>query len=446
MKIERILCFVAIALLAASCSRETLSPDAAPKKDITFIATIAPKTTAASTRMLEEKNDKLVASWASGDLFSICYTDEDDNSTSATASVDKVNEDGSAIIKATFSSSPDISKGASVSYPAGWDEEDADGNLVHILNQDGDLNGAYRDIRIASSCHFENNDGTLTLKGPSGPVNLEPAYAICKFSIANIDGTKSVSANKLTISYVNDIKEDITITVTPKSANSELFVTMPAMNNTEVWFEATSGTSHYIVRGTAGLANAKFYKTTLNMATVGNVISSDGKFYLDKSSASEAGVVAEAMIAYIGNEADGAAHGLAIAFENAATYKTKEESETAVNGWNDSHAVTGGSWRLPSAYDWQRMFIACGSDHEFISEVTNDNASGKEFSYGSFRELLKEAGGESADFPSTPSLHYWSSTWYAGYTHSAWYYRFDDSTFDWTSKTNNNNARACLAF
>ena len=170
---------------------------------------------------------------------------------------------------------------------------------------------------------------------------------------------------------------------------------------------------------------------------VGMVIGSDGMYYATASDV-PSGVKAEAMIAYLGTEAEGAAHGLAIALEDASSGTvTWDNAASTVSTWADDHKVTGGTWRLPSAHDWQRMFIGCGS----TSTYTETLSDGMAFSYGDFRTKLKAAGGDSADVQSD---NYWSSTEYD--SGCAWRWDFGNNTFVWTGKSTYRYVRAVLAF
>lgn len=180
------------------------------------------------------------------------------------------------------------------------------------------------------------------------------------------------------------------------------------------------------------------------LITVGMVIGSDGKYYATASDV-PTGVTAEAMIAYLGTEAEGATHGLAIALEDASSKVTWDNigsnngGKTAaelVADWATYNAVTDGTWRLPSADDWKYMFQGCGGD-----TYKEDLTDRMEFSYGDFRTKLIAAGGESAD---VQSVYYWSATEFG--SGSAWSYYFNNGKFETASKSSHIYVRAVLAF
>ena len=177
---------------------------------------------------------------------------------------------------------------------------------------------------------------------------------------------------------------------------------------------------------------------------VGMVIGSDGKYYENKAAAEAVdGVKAEAMIAYVGTEAEGATHGLAIALEDASSSNVNwANAASTVSTWASTHAVTGGTWRLPSIYDWQRMLIGCSGTDTYAEELSD----GLGFANGPLIEKLKAAGGD--ECPS--SSRYWSSTEYkepdSEEAIGAWGYYFSDSKIHWLVETGDCRIRAALAF
>lgn len=193
------------------------------------------------------------------------------------------------------------------------------------------------------------------------------------------------------------------------------------------------------------------YPVALSAVTsdyVGSVITTDGNVYATVSDATAASETAVAMIAYVGNESD-CTHGLAIALEdmstNTLTWNNSGEnndSKTAAewcSAWNTSKAVTGGIWRLPTAYDWQRMFIDCGSTSTYVASLNNSH-DGMEFNCNGFNSKLSTAGGT----PFSLANRYWSSTNFG--SEDSWNYYFGDSKFRWSSVTSPQCVRAVLAF
>ena len=157
-------------------------------------------------------------------------------------------------------------------------------------------------------------------------------------------------------------------------------------------------------------------------------------------------MTAVAMIAYVGNASD-CTNGLAIALEDVSSYTLTWKNSGSNNGgktaaelcsaWNTSKAVTGGTWRLPSAKDWQYMFIGCGSGDSY-----SEPSSGMTRSYSGLASKLSTAGGTALQ-----SGGYWSSTENSpGYY--AWDLYFDGSNanFHIVNEGYGDLVRACLAF
>ena len=155
---------------------------------------------------------------------------------------------------------------------------------------------------------------------------------------------------------------------------------------------------------------------------------------------------AVAMIAYLGNGSD-CTNGLAIALEDVSSntlswnnYGSNNEAKTAAewcSAWNTSKAVTGGTWRLPSAKDWQYMFIGCGSGESY-----SEPSVGMTKSYSGLASKLSTAGGTALQ-----SGRYWSSTeLIPGFI--AWRLVFVGSNADFNGgyKYYDFLVRACLAF
>ena len=429
----------AVALMAAACSNDlndVLAPEAAPQQEgYHFVATIAPKTFDATTRAIVDNEDGTLSSkWKLDEEIALQYS----QTNIVNAKVTAVNDDGSATIEFMFTDENKPSDGTKVYfyYPAG-SEKTAFLNSK-LYKQDGTL-CADRDLRSGANTFKVNDDG-ITLKDK---VDLFPAMSIVKFSLQDITGN-TVSVNKMIISTS---KYKYTITPTDASGTNSLYVTLHSLADATFWFEATGTDGKpYIAKGTSKLKLGEFYQTTLKMATVGNVIGSDGKYYENKAVAEAVdGVKARAMIAYLGTEAEGAAHGLAIALEDASSeLVTWDNAATTVSTWSGGHAVPGGTWRLPSAYDWQRMFIGCYSTSTYVSELKSDNYQMK-FFCGNFLINLEAASGESEEV----NYYYWSSTEYD--SDNAWFYYFNNNEYDinefyYESKGNSNYVRAVLAF
>jgi hypothetical protein len=113
---------------------------------------------------------------------------------------------------------------------------------------------------------------------------------------------------------------------------------------------------------------------------------------------------------------------------------------TAKSTCEGKTAVTGGTWRLPSAKDWQYMFIGCGSGESY-----SDPSEEMKRSYSGLASKLTTAGGTALQVGE--DYNYWSSSEY-DISEYAWSLRFDgnDAIFLFGRKDLNAFVRACLAF
>ncbi len=101
---------------------------------------------------------------------------------------------------------------------------------------------------------------------------------------------------------------------------------------TDFWFEATIGTDKYVAKVNIDpTALSPETDKTLEMATLGDLMNSDGTF----SAAAEDGKTAVGVIAYLGNDAfteaiaDGGGHGLVLCLKNAASNINWSKGTTA---------------------------------------------------------------------------------------------------------------------
>ena len=218
-------------------------------------------------------------------------------------------------------------------------------------------------------------------------------------------------------------------------------------------YHPKGGSYNHYVRACFAYPNKGIIPNIATRDNIGWVIASNGLMYENASKAAEFGQTAVAMIAYVGsqNGENGTSaysstynHGLAVALTDVADINGNigsgtmpfSSALTAVSAFKYSHPSTSSSWMLPSAYQWQRIFEACGgSSFTALSD-------GMSFNYGNFETNLTNCGGNHT--LSTDSNPYWSSTVYD--TNNAWHYNFDDNKFRYRSKTSNYYVRACFAF
>ena len=191
----------------------------------------------------------------------------------------------------------------------------------------------------------------------------------------------------------------------------------------------------------------------LTLAPLGWVIASNGLAYPTKAMAESVDATAVAMVAYVGPNNDDAGtgsystsfnHGLAIALTDVsdtsgnpgASKLSWDNAITAASAYTAGRPASSSAWMLPSAFQWRRMFEACGGT-AFSSSLSDGS-----WSCGSFRTLLTSCGGYKVQ-----GGHYWSCTEYSRNTFIyAWNYAFESSKWFYNDKPYSIYARPCFAY
>ena len=316
-------------------------------------------------------------------------------------------------------------------------DDDATIDYTGLLgSQNGDL------TTLGTNYDLAVYDGSLSGTDLPASASLENPLAVCEFTFSN-SGDITSSITSLTVSDGTN-----TYAVAP-SGLSKIYVAMKPVSSSNIAFTAATGSKTYFKTATGKtLGKSKLYPISVTMTelAVGKVICSEGDIYDTKSAATTAGKTPVAMIAYLGNASD-CANGLAIALEDVSSNTLTWDNSGGNNGgktaaelcsaWNTSKAVTGGTWHLPSAKDWQYMFIGCGSGESY-----SDPTMGMTRSYSGLKDKLSAAGGTALE-----TGIYWSSTELNPGVR-AWYLDFDgsDAYFYRDVEYDGYYVRACLAF
>ncbi len=450
MKTMKFLSLAALALTFAACSSNddelTQLPAEQPANNnmITITAKLAPKSGIAKTRAVSDDGTNIVVDWAANEHIAILYTVGSDKKV-ADATITDVDGSGVATISFTVESGTPDGTACKLVYPAVL----SDGTTT-VYNDDKDDAKAYGNIlreqngALSTDLDIRVGAGTIQTTTPSLTVTTqpEPQYSIFKFTLQNLSST----ALSVSTFVISDGGGTYT-TVTPTTATSELYVALPQLHADTYWFKATAtADSKYIAKATVGTATSvgTYYQSTVKMATIGDVIKADGKFY---AAGTEDAV---AKICYVGSETAEAAygfnHGLALALSDAnggstcmwntsATDAghTKQTSSTFTEEsglqYNDAThnsdtypafkaaityspaAPTGCSaWFLASGYQWQKMISAAGLSNLGLSE----------------------------------NAVYWSSTEQSAVY--AWWLYSNDGSWSPNNKDYVYRVRACLAF
>ena len=152
------------------------------------------------------------------------------------------------------------------------------------------------------------------------------------------------------------------------------------------------------------VAGAWADEIVITTADIGKVLCTDRSFYPTVADAQAAGKTPVAMIAYL-DEVNG--KGLAISLEDGPiTSNTNTDNpidgckiNTAINianSFNTTHAVEGGTWRVPTVNDWEHMFIGCGSTSTYVESLPYQTLLTMDvchFSSGNIQEMMVAAGG-----------------------------------------------------
>ena len=491
----------ALALTFAACSsddNEILPPEQPQQAGgIPFTATISVGE-GATTRALSESGTTLEATWAVGEKVALIHNGVSDEMTVST-----VNE-GVATITGTITGSPSGGDDVTIIYPS--DASDgATGNVKSdwLYAQTG---GTLSDV--ASKYDVRKGSGTLAVSGGaaslSGNVSLANQNAIFKFIVQDLSGNaKSASEFK-----VSNALGDVLTTVTLVSATSELYVALPALPAGTYWFSATAGSKPYIAKATVSTATTagNYYQSTVKMATLGDLMAADGKFYADAAAITAASTTAIGVIAHLGNDActetiaNGGGHGLVLCLKNAASniaWSTDKSSQaytgnafvTNADGLKRSDGVSGYSataalasatdastvypaayqaqhyttlpaptagttgWFLPSAQQWVKMQTGLGALDEssitWLSWFDNSHTAADKW-----EAALSKAGSGNYDSMTSAYLWYLSSSECSAYsavylsvaTDTGDAYGFEWLYFNKDVTVSSNRVRPVLAF
>lgn len=422
MKATKIFMMAALALTFAACSNDdndlAQQPTEQPANgEITITATVSSDD--ATTRALSPNGSNIASTWATTDEFAILFNDGSSD-VERVATVSSIN--GSTVtITFTIPSSLASNTACTIVYPASAANAANTGADVAaaLATQDGTI-GNCPEVRVGTATIDKDNHSL------SSVTKLAAQNAIFKFTLQDLsDADKSATEFK-----VSDGSGNVMTTVTPGSASGVLYVALPVMDAGTYWFNATIDSKPYIAKATTAAATVagKYYQTTVKMATIGDVILSDGKFAARSSTGTNV-----AMIAYLGSETGvaGYTHGLALALTDKGQMSWTDATGASGAAAHTPAAPTPttSSWMLPSKDQWNKMIDAC------------KNVLGTQNNYLDLRNGFSGISGAS----NLQSSDYWSRSEYD--SDRAWYYSFAHGS--WHSVDMSLSAirvRACLAF
>lgn len=177
----------------------------------------------------------------------------------------------------------------------------------------------------------------------------------------------------------------------------------------------------------------------MSSADVGKVLCSDGTIYATVAEATAAGKTPEAMIAYVNEEKGTPGYGKALAIsladapiEDVEKGAKHDDALALAEGFNTTHAIVRGTWRLPTVQDWEHMLIGCGSTSTYVASLPNPSWSSTpyptlnyEFHPGNIRSMMVAAGGTDFLVNLYQYKGYWTNTKTSTTDGMWWDYYFD---------------------
>jgi hypothetical protein len=432
MKTTKLFFMAALALLMTACSNDdelTQQPAEQPGNNmITVTAQLAPKSGSAQTRALSDQTTYIKAEWAENEQMKIIS----DNGHTATATINNVTG-GVATISFTIDAAA-IGQNCTIVYPATAATTTGVKTYADLFaNQDGTLS-ANLDVRVGAGTISTDDPGTLT-------VTTQPAAQFSIFSFGFKDlGNATVTATKLIIS---DASDNVITTVTQTPALGTMYVALPELAVGTYWLNATSTASKPYIRKVkieTATSAGTFYNALVNMATLGDIMCTDGSFYDTQTEADAASKTAVAIIAYIGSETGDASHkhGLAIAISDEMESGTSRKSTNWTNAkgiCEGKPTVASATWYMPSVDQWKTMFKANGGNDSDCNGLKSTIVSSTYYN--------------STHDPSLADGYFWSSTEDSSDNNNAYYlYLYSSGSVNFVSDTKNyaNKIRAVLAF
>ena len=166
---------------------------------------------------------------------------------------------------------------------------------------------------------------------------------------------------------------------------------------------------------------------------IGKVIGANGNIYDDAAAATAASTTAEAMIAFVGTIDGVCDHGLAISLTDAYAYNAtfaEATGDVIISSWATYHPIAGGTWRLPSEADWQRMMWGYYAVDPAATDIST------------FQDNLVAAGGTAL----VDDNYYWTSTGVDAENAKTVLYDNPIAGIQSVAKTGYYHVRACFSF
>lgn len=309
------------------------------------------------------------------------------------------------------------------------------GNTINISG----LTAIYDD-EYDCICSFESltlnisGDNTITCKNYGSCVSAFNFSPLCNLKLSG-NGTLTVTSDKdnwcglYGTNYSpdnNDYDETAEIDVSTQLATTGYTVTRSARTDNDADNDGTpeSYTWTYTVKPAYLSATA---------GDIGKVIGANGIIYDDAAAATAASTTAEAMIAFVGKIDGVCEHGLAISLTDVYEYNAtfaEATGDVIISSWATYHPIAGGTWRLPSEADWQRMMWGYYTESPTAIDIST------------FQSNLGDAGGTAL----VNKAYYWTSTGIDTENAKTVLYGNPYAGIQNLAKSEYCHVRACLAF
>lgn len=429
---KRVRYFVIVLSIFAifSCSEEDniqLDNQLTEKNDgIPFTATI--NSNVSTTRALSEDGNRIIASWGVGDKVALIHNSVRDEMT-----VESVDASGVATISGTLTGSPSTGDEVYIMYPSSASDDNPyyykRRKADFFMGQDGTLTGT-NGTSISEKYDLREGRGTLVVSDKAsldGNVTLENQIAIFKMTLKNLDGTNDITTSEV---IINSSMDYICASVNLASPSNTFYLALPLTDLVKVFVKGSDGKNYFnMIDYDDGALEAKYYKSTVKLATVGDVILSTGKF-------AKAGTAnAAGMIAYLGSsEEAGCKNGLAIALKDVSGSTSWSYQQVYASNYTP-RILPVGNWQMPTLMQWQYMMLGCGS-----SITPSDNPSGGVDCSGLQSKLSSAQGNQL-------NSRYWTNTQSGSYTWNVdfgWY--SNSAYFAQGGNSFSAYARSCASF
>ena len=241
---RKILPFLMVLAVLFSCAKEMEDPvQPTQKKAQTYTLSVtAGKGERPDTKALHLEGNQLKATWAAGEVVSVYKADA---------------------LLGTLTAQAD-GKSTTLSGQISGDIKKDDVLTLKYLSPDYASQDGTLDY-IAAHCDYAVANVTITNVAGASVTATSATFAnqqaIVKFMLRNSDNSADLEAKPLTI-----VLPDQTITVTPASASSEMFVAIPALASQALSLKAAVGNNLYIKDiASATLEAGKYYNITVKL-------------------------------------------------------------------------------------------------------------------------------------------------------------------------------------